>query len=44
MQNHAPTIYAYSGVSELIDGEIKGGTKRTLPGPGDLSPTERPGH
>ncbi len=44
MQNHAPTIYAYSGVSELIDGEIKGGTKRTLPGPGDLSPTERPGN
>ena len=42
MQNQAPTIYAYSSTQELLDGELQGGQKRDLPGPGDLPPTERP--
>ena len=42
MQNQAPTIYAYSSIQELVDGELQGGKKRGLPGPGDLPPTERP--
>ncbi len=43
MQNHAPTIYAYSSVEALLEGEAAGGRKRTLPGPGHASITERPG-
>ena len=43
MENHAPTVYAYPGVHELIEGEVNGGAKQPLAGPGDLSPTERPG-
>ncbi|MDP6019678.1 MAG: DinB family protein, partial [Candidatus Latescibacteria bacterium] len=42
MQNQAPTIYAYSNTQELLDGELQGGKKRSLPGPGELPPTERP--
>ena len=42
MQNHAPTIYAYTGVSELIAGEEAGGQKAPLPGPGHKPLTERP--
>ena len=42
MQNQAPTIYGYSSIQELVDGELQGGKKRGLPGPGDLPPTERP--
>jgi uncharacterized damage-inducible protein DinB len=34
MQNHAPTIYAYSGLDALFDGEFAGGTKTRLPGSG----------
>lgn len=41
MQNHAPTIYAYGGVEELIEGESRGGAKRPLPGPGTKPVTER---
>jgi uncharacterized damage-inducible protein DinB len=39
MQNHAPTIYAYSN----IESALKGGAKSALPGPGEKPPTERPG-
>ena len=42
MQNQAPTIYAYSSIRELVDGEVQGGRKRDLPGSGELPPTERP--
>ncbi len=41
MQNHAPTIYAYSSVEALLDGEAAGGRKRPLPDPGDAPVTER---
>ncbi len=37
--NHAPTIYAYANLGALIED----GPKAKLPGPGDRSPTERPG-
>ena len=40
--NNAATIYAYPDVESLIEGEIKGGLKATLPGPGDKPVTERP--
>jgi len=43
MQNHAPTIYAYSSIDTLIDAEIKGGAKSALPGAAGKSVTERPG-
>jgi uncharacterized damage-inducible protein DinB len=42
MQNHAPTIYAYSTVDELITGEAAGGRKSSLPGTGGNAVTERP--
>ena len=42
MQNHAPTIYAYDGVNELVAGELTGGAKRGLPGGGGRAVTERP--
>ena len=32
MQNHAPTIYAYSSVEALLQGEDRGGHKSPLPG------------
>jgi uncharacterized damage-inducible protein DinB len=40
--NNAPTIYPYSDVESLIEGESKGGMKAKLPGPGDKPCTERP--
>jgi uncharacterized damage-inducible protein DinB len=43
MQNHAPTIYAYSTVEMLLKSESIGGPKSPLPGPGEKPPTERPG-
>jgi uncharacterized damage-inducible protein DinB len=42
MQNHAPTIYAYSGLQGLLEGERQGGGKSTLPGAGGKAVTERP--
>ncbi len=42
MQNHAPTVYAYSSLNALFEGEAAGGAKSRLPGPGDKPPTERP--
>jgi uncharacterized damage-inducible protein DinB len=42
MASHAPTIYAYGSVEELIRGEAKGGEKSRLPGAGGKAVTERP--
>ena len=42
MQNHAPTIYAYSDLNALFDGEFAGGAKTRLLGPGGRAVTERP--
>ncbi len=42
MQNNAPVIYAYPDFETLLMGEMAGGRKTTLPGPGDRPPTERP--
>jgi uncharacterized damage-inducible protein DinB len=42
MQNHAPTIYAYSNLEALLTAEAAGGSKRPLPGPGEKPATERP--
>jgi uncharacterized damage-inducible protein DinB len=42
MQNHAPTIYAYESLEELLTAEAQGGTKRSLPPPSGKSVTERP--
>jgi uncharacterized damage-inducible protein DinB len=42
MQNHAPTIYAYPGIEDLLRGESAGGRKTNLPGSGPKSVTERP--
>ncbi len=42
MQNDAPVIYAYPDFETLLMGEMAGGRKTTLPGPGDQPPTERP--
>ena len=43
MQNHAPVVYAYPDLKGLLAGELAGGRKATLPGPGEQPPTERPG-
>src|SRR5467141_2611020 len=43
MQNHAPTIYAYSSLPALLAGESAGGAKTPLPSRGDKPVTERPG-
>jgi uncharacterized damage-inducible protein DinB len=43
MQNHAPTIYAYSSFPALFAGEAAGGAKTPLPGRGNKPVTERPG-
>jgi hypothetical protein len=43
MQNHAPTIYAYSDLVALLAGEAVGGAKSRLPGSGGKPVTERPG-
>ena len=42
MQNHAPTIYAYRSLEELLVGEGAGGAKAKLPGVGGKVVTERP--
>jgi hypothetical protein len=42
MQNHAPTIYPYSDLQRLFEGEAAGGKKAPLPGPGEKPVTERP--
>jgi uncharacterized damage-inducible protein DinB len=42
MQNHAPTIYAYSSLDDLLRGEATGGAKAPLPGAGGKPVTERP--
>lgn len=42
MQNHAPTIYAYSDLETLLKAETSGGLKNPLPGPPGKPVTERP--
>jgi uncharacterized damage-inducible protein DinB len=42
MQNHAPTIYAYTNIDDLLKREFNGGAKAKLPGPGSKPVTERP--
>lgn len=42
MQNHAPTIYAYSNLDALFNGEAAGGAKAILPGASGKPVTERP--
>ena len=42
MQNHAPTIYAYSNSEDLVAGESAGGRKKMLPGLSGKPVTERP--
>jgi uncharacterized damage-inducible protein DinB len=42
MQNHAPTIYAYSGLESLLQNEAVGGNKSVLPGCAGKPVTERP--
>ncbi len=41
-EHGAVTIYPYSDVESLIEGEAAGGRKAKLPGPGDKPCTERP--
>lgn len=42
MQNHAPTVYAYSSLAALLESEARGGNKTPLPGAGGKPVTERP--
>ena len=42
MKDRAPTIYAYSSVRALLEGEDRGGAKSPLPGSGGNLVTERP--
>ena len=42
MQNHAPTLYSYSSLEALLEGEAKGGAKAPLPSRGTKPVTERP--
>lgn len=42
MQNHAPTIYAYRGMDDLLRAEAQGGAKAPLPGSDGNAVTERP--
>jgi uncharacterized damage-inducible protein DinB len=41
-QNRAPTIYKYSSLDSLLQGEAAGGVKAVLPGSGGKPVTERP--
>lgn len=41
-QHHAPVIYRYRSIEELLEAERTGGEWPPLPGPGDHPPTERP--
>jgi uncharacterized damage-inducible protein DinB len=43
MQHRAPTIYAYTKLSALLDGEARGGAKSPLPPRSARAVTERPG-
>ena len=43
MQNHAPTIYAYESLEEMLTAEAAGGAKAKLPGSGGKTVTERVG-
>ena len=42
MQNHAPTIYAYSSLDTLLAGEAAGGRQSEFPRAGERAVTERP--
>jgi hypothetical protein len=42
LQDHAPTIYAYSSLDALLQGEAAGGAKAPFPGPSGRVITERP--
>jgi uncharacterized damage-inducible protein DinB len=42
MQNHAPTIYAYPDLKEMVAGESAGGRKSLLPDVSGKAVTERP--
>jgi uncharacterized damage-inducible protein DinB len=42
-QNQAPVIYRYESLEDLLEAEEEGGRSPELPGPGEKSPTERPG-
>lgn len=42
MQNHAPTIYAYDGLPQLLEREATDGRKRPLPKAQGTAVTERP--
>lgn len=42
MQNHAPTIYAYADLEDLLRAEARGGAKAPLPGAAGKPVTERP--
>src|SRR5262245_52648452 len=42
MQNRAPTIYSYSNLEALLDGESRGGAKVPLPAATGVALTERP--
>ena len=41
-ENQASTIYPYTDIESLIEGESRGGRKAILPGPGEKPSTERP--
>jgi uncharacterized damage-inducible protein DinB len=41
-QNRAPVVYRYRSIEDLLRGEESGGEFPDLPGPGKVSPTERP--
>ena len=42
MQSHAPTIYAYYSLGDLLQGEAAGGAKSALPHSSGKAVTERP--
>ena len=42
MLSNAPTIYAYSSLPALLEGERGGGAKSPLPGASGHAVTERP--
>jgi len=43
MANHAPTIYAYENLEDLLEAEHRGGAKAKLPGAGGNAVTARRG-
>ena len=42
MQDLAPTIYAHPNIDALLNGEVGGGAKASLPGTSGTPVTERP--